>query len=251
MPQSAWVSRSASGVSLELDVPDRNEYVARVFASDAAENKWPYVFSIWEFEELILPDARRLIADRKITETERGHLIRSYYKLPERGCYCLREDQFDTERNAAVDKIFRLLEMDRGIPVARFTVMSDGSYKGYGRGMAKYPLAFGSYVTATATRVISPLPGSLKTEGKVRFEIESSDFTDFALVAGISEGQYTALGSPVYMERVPHTNRFVLDYSIQDRTDRVYVYGIRSEQLDVKKFWEYEPKVLLVYPIGR
>ena len=250
VPQSVWVNRNGSCVSLELDVPNRNDYVARVFASNDAEIKWPYMFGIEEFEEFILPAARRLFIDRKITESERGHFIRSYYKVPEIGCYCLNEDQFDTERNAAVDKIFRLLEMNRGIPIVRFTIMSDGSYKGYGRGMSKYPLAFGSYVVATATRVISPVPGSLKTGEKIRFEIESSDFTDFALADWISGDYAAVLGTPVYMERIPNTNRFRLDYSIQKDTVRIFVYGIRSEQHDIKRFWEYNPKALLEFPVS-
>ncbi len=250
VPQSVWVNRNGSCVSLELDVPDRNDYIARVFASNDAEIKWPYMFGIEEFEEFILPAARRLFIDRKITESERGHFIRSYYKVPEIGCYCLNEDQFDTERNAAVDKIIRLLEMSRGIPIVRFTIMSDGSYKGYGRGMSKYPLAFGSYVVATATRVISPVPGSLKTGEKIRFEIESSDFTDFALADWISGDYAAVLGTLVYMERIPNTNRFRFDYSIQKDTVRICVYGIRSEQHDIKRFWEYNPKALLEFPVS-
>ena len=225
IPQSVWVNRSGSTVSLELDVPDKSKHTVCVFAFNVSETKWPFYFGIGEFEGDLLPRAEGLFAEKKITEKELDFFKASYYKEQENGRYYLAEDQFATERNNATDKILRLLEMDphRCNPIIKFDIVSDGQYAGYGRGVVKYPFTYSSYNAATSTRLVSPLVASLSTREPVVFDIESGDYTAFAVADGISFG-----GSLVPMSRDPKTRHFVLDYEVPDGAQQVIVYGSRN-----------------------
>ena len=225
IPQSVWVNRSGSTVSLELDVPDKSKYTVCVFAYNTTETKWPFYYGIGEFEDDLLPRAETLFAGKKITEKELDFFKASYYKEPENGRYYLAEDQFATDRNNATDKIHRLLEMDphRCNPILKFDIVSDGSYAGYGRNVTKYPFTYSSYNSATSTKLTAPLVGTLKSGESVRFEIESGDYTALAVMDGVTAG-----GSLIPMTRNSKTRVFVLDYEIPDGVEQVFVYGSRN-----------------------
>ena len=200
VPQSIWIERSNGSVNLSLDVPDKEKYKVCLFAYNIAETRWPFYFGKQEFEENIVPRTKGLWWQKKISETERGLFMRSFVEVPENGRYYFAEDQFDTERNNAVDKIFRLLagvNSDGIKPIFSFDIVSDGTYDGYGKGIPKYPEAFPSYAEFSSTRLISPLAGSLKAGENVRFEIDSDDFTAMAIVDGVSEDSAIALGDIV------------------------------------------------------
>ena len=234
VPQSIWINRSAGTVGLELDVPDKSKYTVCVFAYNTAETKWPFYFGKQEFEENIVPRTKGLWWQKKISETERGLFMRSFVEVPENGRYYFAEDQFDTERNNAVDKIFRLLEENPhwGIPVFSFDIVSDGKYAGYGRNVVKYPFVYSSYNEASSIRLFSPLSGSVKAGERVRFEIESGDYTALAVGDGISEGI-------VSMQRDPKTRRFVLDYEVPDTAEQIIILGAGKGQPYYYGLWMY------------
>ena len=254
IPHSIWIDRSRDTIKMNLDVPDRNEYRVCIYAYNIDETKWPTSFGIDEFEYDILSRLKGFFFERKITETERGLFIHSYYKVQENNCYYFFEDQFDTERNNAVDKILRLLRMetDRIKPILCFNLVSNALYPGYGKGIAKYPEAFPSYAEFSSTRLISPLAGLLKTGGKIRFEIDSDDFTAMAIVDGVSEDSAIALGNIVLMTRDTKTKYFVLEYLVPTASDRILIYGIKDGQVDLKNFWgQNNHKSLWMYTVER
>ena len=225
LPQAVWVNRSGNTVSLELDVPDKNKYTACVFAFNTAETKWPFCYDIGEFEGDLLPRAEGLFGGKKITEKDLDFFKASFYKCQENGYYYLDEDQFATERNNAVDKILRLLEMDphRCRPILKFDIVSDGQYAGYGKGIAKYPFVYFSYNSSTSTKLSSPLVSSLEAGKTVHFEIESGDYTALAVLDDVSAG-----GGLIPMQRDPKTRAFVLEYEVPDGVEQVTVYGTRN-----------------------
>lgn len=235
IPQSVWVNRSGGTVALELDVPDKEKYTVCVFAYNTAGVTWPFYYGIGEFEGSMLPKAEALFAGKKITEKELEHFKSAFYKEPDNGRYYLAEDQFATERNNAVDKILRLLELSPhwGIPIFKFGLVSDGHYAGYGAGVQKYPYAYSAYNAATSTRLVAPLEGSLAAGGSVRFEIESGDYTAFAVSDGVSAG-----GGLVPMSRDPKTRAFVLEHDIPAESEQLVVFGSRNGR-NYEGLWVY------------
>ena len=234
VPQSIWINRSGGTVGLELDVPDKSKYTVCVFAYNTSEIKWSFYYGIGEFEGGILPGAEALFAEKKITEKELESFKSAYYKESANGRYYLAEDQFDTARNNAVDKIFRLLELNPhwGVPIFSFNIVSDGTYAGYGRNVAKYPFVYSSYNEASSTRLFSPLSGSVRAGERIRFEIESGDFTALAVGDGVSEGI-------VSMQRDTKTRRFVLDYEVPDTAEQIIILGAGKGQPYYYGLWMY------------
>ncbi len=238
IPQSVWVNRSGGTVSLELDVPDKTTYTVGLFAYNTAEVKWPFYYGIREFEGELLPKVEGLLAEKKITEKERDFFTASFYKEPDNSRYYAAEDQFATERNNAVDKILRLVEMDshRSNPIFKFNLVSSAGYAGYGAGVKKYPYTYAAYNAATATRLISPLAATLKAGQSVSFELESGDYTAFAVSDDISAG-----GGLVPMTRDPGTKRFVLTHDIPAEASQLVVFGSRNGR-NYEGLWVYELK---------
>ena len=179
---AVWVNRTGSAFTIDLDVPDKNNYRAFIFAKKTNEANYGERFAIAQFEQDFLPRAEGLLASKKITQKEFDFFKEAFFKVEENGSYYLYEDLFATQRNTAITKIFKLLEVSSGSlePVLDFDLNADSSYSGFGNSM-KYPTCYASYDSATNTRLISPLGGTLKKGDKVKFEISSKDFSGIAV----------------------------------------------------------------------
>ena len=179
---AVWINRTGNSFTVNLDVPDKNDYKAFIFAKKTNEANYGDRFPIAWFEQDFFPRIEALLSGKKITQKEYDFFKEAFFKVEENGSYYLYEDLFATQRNNAITKIFKLLEISSGIldPVLDFELNADSSYNGFGNEM-KYPSCYASYDSATNTRLVSPLGGILKKGDKVKFEISSKDFSGIAV----------------------------------------------------------------------
>ena len=97
----------------------------------------------------------------------------SFIRIKENDAYYIKEDVFAQERNDTLIKIFELLELNpRNMEtVLEFNVKADSSYKGFGRGVVKYPTAYNVYNNSTGTKLVSPVCGKLQKGEEVSFVV--------------------------------------------------------------------------------
>jgi hypothetical protein len=122
---------------------------------------------------------------KKITEKENELFRISYFKVAENGYYYFLEDQFDTARNNAVIKIHPLLELSLESleSVLSFNVSAEQGYQGFASNFTKrFPDTFTGFTDAANTKLVSPIKGELLQGTLEKFELESKDFTRFAII---------------------------------------------------------------------
>ncbi len=225
---STWINRTGNKFTVDFDVPDNKEYRAIIFAKKISEENFNDRFAIQEFAQHV-QQAEALLAAKKITQREKDFFESAFFKSEENGVYYPLEDLFATERNNAVKKIFRLLGISANMhePVLDFLIKASPEYSGYGN-IKKYPSCYASYDTATSTRLIEPISGSLKKGEKVRFEISSKDYIGIA---------YKGDGNPELLKKDAKTGNFIGEFEIPD-TDRVIIYGTKNNK-NLTGLWFY------------
>ncbi len=180
---ASWLNRSKDKLYFQIDVPDTAEYKAMLFAKKADADNYGFKFDINDFERNILPAAEELAASKEITAAELKLFKSSFTKVKGNDAYYIKEDLFNDRQNENLVKIFELIELNPRImePVLEFNVKADSSYKGFGRGVVKYPTTYNVYNNSTGTKLIAPVCGKLKAGTEVLFQVESSDFAYIAI----------------------------------------------------------------------
>lgn len=183
---AVWINRMGNTFTVDFDVPDRKNYRALIFAKRTAEINYGDNFPIVQFEQY-LSQAEQLLAQKKITQKEYDFFCGAFFKVDENNKYYLSEDLFATERKRAIEKIFKLLDVSPFTleAVFHFELSAERSYSGFGNEL-KYPSCYASYDSATNTKLVSPLGGTLKKGEKVKFEISSKDYVGIGVnVSGV------------------------------------------------------------------
>ena len=108
-------------------------------------------------------------AEKKISKNEADLFESAFFKVEENGSYYIYEDLFATQRNFAVKKIFKLLELSAGYlePVLDFRIATAESYEGFGNGI-KFPSHYAAYSGAAPHDVQNApfsCPGFLPSAG--------------------------------------------------------------------------------------
>ncbi len=229
---AVWVNRSGSTFAINFDVPDKKNYRAFIFAKKISEENYGDRFSIAKFERDYLPGVEQLLSEKKITQKEYDFFIAAFFKVDENNFYYLYEDLFATARNAAIKKIYKLLEIspNNHEPVLDFRLNADDSYDGFGNVM-KYPSVYLSYDGAVNTNLISPLGGTLRKGESVRFEIASKDYGGIGV---------NVSGKLEKLSKDPKTGNLVGDFTVGD-VEQVVVYGTKNGK-SYEGLWFYEVK---------
>ena len=227
---AVWVNRSGSTFAINFDVPDKKNYRAFIFAKKISEENYGDRFSIAKFERDYLPRVEQLLSEKKITQKEYDFFTAAFFKVDENDFYYLYEDLFATARNAAIKKIYKLLEIspNNHEPVLDFRLNADDSYDGFGNVM-KYPSVYLSYDGAVNTKLISPLGGTLRKGENVRFEIASKDYSGIGV---------NVSGKLEKLSKDPKTGNLVGDFTVGD-VEQVVVYGTKNGK-SYEGLWFYE-----------
>ena len=228
---AVWVNRTGNTFTINFDVPDKKDYKAFIFAKKTAEENYGYKFPIAQFEQDFLPRAEGLVASKKITQKEYDFFKEAFFKIEENRYYYLYEDLFANTRNLAIKKVFKTLEVSSESlePVLDFKLNAAESYNGFGSEM-KYPSVYSSYDSATNTKLISPLGGTLKKGDKVKFEIASKDFSGIAVKVSDSLTPLKKDAKGVYSAELEI-----------GEVDQVVVYGTKNNK-NYSGLWFYEVK---------
>lgn len=228
---AVWINRTGNTFSINFDVPDKKDYKAFIFAKKTSEENYGDRFPIAQFEQNFLPRAEQLVASKKITQKEYDFFKEAFFKVDENGYYYLHEDLFANARNQAIKKVFKSLEVSSGLlePVLDFKLNAAESYTGFGNEM-KYPTVYSSYDSASNTKLISPLGGTLKKGDKVKFEIASKDFSGIAVKVSDSLTPLKKDAKGVYSAELEI-----------GEVDKVVVYGTRNNK-NYSGLWFYEVK---------
>lgn len=226
---ASWVNRTGGAFTVDVDVPDNINYKAFIFAKKISEANYGDRFPIAQFEQDYLPRVERLLVDKKITQKELDFFKEAFFKVSENNAYYLSEDLFATQRNNAITKIFKLLEVSSGYmePVLDFNLNAEASYAGFGSKM-KYPSQYSSYNNATNTKLVSPLGGTVRKGEKIKFEISSKDYTGIAVDAS---GALTPLKKDA-------KGVYAAELEVGE-VDKVVVYGTRNSK-NYEGLWFYE-----------
>ncbi len=236
LDNAIWVERSGSRVILDADVPDGLLYRLRISCRDPAVPLRQHYYSFEEMEEKMLPNVEKLLAARKITKQEQELFTKAFFKFEESHRYYFLEDQFDGIRNAAVEKILKLLNIpaDYYNDVLYFDLKADDGYPGFGNDVARFPFTFVPFRQyGRNTKIISPQGGKLQKGVEHHFCIESKDFVAFAL--------YIDESNVKMFTKNPKTGAYELDFTIPDDMPALEVMGSRDgRRLDGLWFYQVE-----------
>lgn len=216
---SVWIRRSASGFDVIADVPDQNEYQVIIFAKKTSESNFGNKFATNKIEQEIFPKARELLAQKKITNKEFELFTEAFYKVEENKCYYIAEDLFADARNAAITKIFKLEEVNDNSheTYLKFNVKAAAAYSGYGN-ILRFPSCYMDYTASTGTQVLEPITGVLTDNSKVKFQVESKEFSKIAVKIA---------DNLVNLERNPKTGLFEGELEIKD-SKQVTIFGSKG-----------------------
>ncbi|MBQ9538136.1 MAG: hypothetical protein IJU95_02605 [Treponema sp.] len=228
-----WVDRSGNRVTVDADVPDARTYRLAISCRDPAVAVRQDYYSSSEMEQEMLPGAERLLAAKKITQRELDLFKESFEQAGGYHRYYFLEDQFATERNRAVEKVLKLLDVpaDYYDDVLYFDLKADEGYTGFGDDVARFPRVFVPFTQyGRTTRIISPQGGMLKKGSEQHFCVKSNDFVAFCL--------YIDEENIRMFNKNPKTGEFELDFIIPDGMKEVEVMGSRDgKRLD--GLWYY------------
>jgi hypothetical protein len=190
---AAWQERNNAAYRFFFDVPGQGEYRAVVLARNKNEKRIQERIGIAGFERTILPGLARLVEENKITPAEADYYRASYVKVPENNLYYYQEDQFNLPANNAILKIQELLHISSSPPdtALDLNIRAAPAYAGYqspaahgGEKVRRFPRALPALREAIATRIISPLDGTLETGAEIKFSLSSRDYSRFSLSCG-------------------------------------------------------------------
>ena len=108
--------------------------------------------------------------------------------MQKNGRYYILEDLFDSQRNSAVTKILKLLNMNTANyeEVLSVNIKAAKNYKGYAKekeySTGRFPLKYISHTECLNTKLVEPRSGSVEKGTKVLFSIQSKDYSGFAFV---------------------------------------------------------------------
>lgn len=188
---ASWTERNGGTITVTFDLPDTSDYKGHIFAKWQNDNPISSRINSGAFEQMWLPGAEKLLADKKITERELGFFKDSYFKVAENNYYYFREDQFDTPRNNGALKVHTLLGLITEMEgVLDFNLKASSGYQGFGSGVLKYPFAFPDYHEVSNTQLVSPMTGTLKAGSTQTFTVSTKDFSNIAIVVN---GAFTQL----------------------------------------------------------
>lgn len=228
---ATWTSRKGKTLILNADVPDNEEYKAVLLAKYASEVICPGYFEASDFEGRVLAQVANLVAKKKVTQKESDLFAQSYFLAEENNRYYFDDDQFATTRNAAVFKVLKLFEERYTDNILDFNIKAALTYKGFGKGVVKYPTQYLSYGKATNTALISPLLGVLHKGKGVDFAVTSGDFVSLAVHDGNNLTQMT---------KDAKTKTFELhSYVISDSAEKIIVLGSKDGRR-YEGLWFYE-----------
>lgn len=217
-----WIDRQGTNYTYEFDVPDKNEYKAHIFAKQKNTINYPDRFSIYDFENKILPEAEKLISEQpELTKTiskEDFELFKnSFKKVEENDTYYYIEDQLNPKQQNLVTVIFNKLKVPSGYlePILDFNIKAKETYEGCSFN-PKYPDTYADYNSTTNTRLISPKQRILKKGQKYKFEFSTTNYKNF----GIFESK-----GLLPFHRNLETNNFEIEYTIPENVEKLVIYG--------------------------
>ena len=222
VPNYTWVERSGKSFSVTLDVPDGEKYTARIYAKNMGNLRILDYIPISVFENRVLPAASALLSEKKITQSEFDYLEPSYFKVEENGFYYYKEDVFDTKRNAAVLKIFKLTEENTNAleEVVHFDVQASDEYAGTQNEPNRFPEAYRTFNESNNIRLVFPKNGSVVRGETVDFSIVCAPFSSVGIVV---DGELTL------MQKNVKTGRFELSFTIPQNAQRVAIYASKNK----------------------
>lgn len=234
MTNCVWMENAGRNKKCIFDVPDKASYTARVGARTEGVVNNPTYFLQGDFEQNVLPAARNLFAQKKITKNEIDFFERSYTLVAENRRYYYIEDLFDTQRNAANTKILKLLNKNtsRYENVITFEVHAAADYEGKGT-TDIFPIMYRNYLSAANIRLESPLVHTLKKGTEYHFAVTTNAYNHMAFV--LPENTF------VFLTKNPKTGSFELDFTIPEDIQTLGVYASKDKKEFVTLF-EYALK---------
>lgn len=229
----AWVNRTNSKFTIKVDVPSKDTCRVLVFAKKIGEETYPYYFSVFEFEEEIIPNCQKLSEENQISMEDFDSFKKSFFKVRDNDRYYFLDDQFDDARKETVRQVLKKLDISGDIhePIFEFKIAASFAYGGFGKDVVKFPSTYTSYSLSTGTKLISPVSGTLAKNSTVKFQIESSDFQKLALKVN---------GELLPFVKNPENGLFELETEITD-SENVVVFG-NTEGRNYTGLWYYEVK---------
>ena len=231
---AVWVDWSGNRMMVDADVPDRRVHRLTLWCRDPAVPQYPHYYSCSEMEESLFPGAEGLLAAKKITERELNLFRESFEKFGERQRYYFLEDLFAAERNRAVGKILKLLNVsaDHYDELLYFDLKAAEGYAGYGTELVRFPHTYAPFIQyGHNTKLVSPQGGRLKKGSRQHFCVKSNDFVAFCLY--IDEDKLEIF------KKNPKTGMFELDFTIPEELPALEVMGSMDGRV-VNGLWVYQ-----------
>ena len=168
-----------------------------------------------------MPQAKKLLSEKKISQVEFDHFKDFYFKVDENHRYYVKEDLFATVRNNDAVKVIRLLLKDVAYSenVLYFDLLSSDGYNGFGEGWLRFPSEYRSYMETTNTHLLAPVAGVLQKGSKQKFEVESKDYVGIALSTG---------GPLTPFVKDPKSGIYSLEIEIPSDSEQVTVFGSKN-----------------------
>ncbi|MBO4727572.1 MAG: hypothetical protein J5631_04040 [Spirochaetaceae bacterium] len=180
---ATWLNKRAGIITPIVDVPDNSEYKARFYMQ--SKRPFPFSVDIKTVEEVYLPKLQQEYLEKHLTLAELEIFKDAFYKVQRNGKYYYADDPFDTKKLRTVTKIFDLLYPKGTVfteEIFSFYVSSADSYEGYGSDNLRYPFQEREFRTSANTNLVSPVTGCLKQGETYKFEVQTSDYTNFYIL---------------------------------------------------------------------
>ncbi|MBP5793106.1 MAG: hypothetical protein J6W46_05615 [Spirochaetaceae bacterium] len=204
-------------------MPDKNEYKARFYM----QSKRPFPFSVdaKTVEEIYIPKLQEAYTGNRVSARELQIFKDAFYKVQRNGKYYYADDPFDTQKLRTVTKIFDLLYPKGTVfteEIFSFYVSCADSYEGYGSDNLRYPLQEREFRTSANTNVVSPVTGCLKQGETYKFEVQTSDYTNF----------YILLPDSVkWSKKNLQTELYELEFQIPEGLSSLSIYNTNRKAL--------------------
>ena len=218
---AVWVDRIGSRIAVDVNTPTADTYRVYISARNRASFLIPRHFEVSEFEGRILPQAQQLVTEKKITQKEFELLQSAYFKVDENHRYYIAEDLFATTRNAATEKILKLIYkgMSFSENVMFFDVKAADGYSGFGKDIVRFPSEYSSYMETANTHLVSPAAGILARGTTQKFEVESKDYVGIALSFG---------ENLIPLTKDAKTGIFSLETEIPPDAEQAVIFGSKN-----------------------
>ena len=217
-----WDERNGNKKRFIFDVPNKEDFKFRVGAKINGSLNNPPQFSRADFEQNLLPKARELLNNKKITKTELDLFEKSYFLVEENHRYYFDEDLFDTQRNSANTKILKLLSRNtsRYENVLTVDIKAAQDYEGAGDIKYRFPIMYSGYEAGSTMKLNEPVNGILKKGNDQHFSLSTNAYPKLALVYG--ENQFELF------KKNPKTGAFELDFKIPEDQTEIHIYASKD-----------------------